>query len=177
MIKLNTIIRDEDTDFSDLLSKINTETDLILCTHTNNLKVFMNELNLITLKTNKTISFSDFQLAGTGFEFASKCKICIPKHINLKFKPPISKFYYKHIYNYSDYHIYDHNIIYDNIRNVIIVEKDIMRMFDKMILIKKDDEILHIDVEYTINTIQPIQNFYLIEDDYVYDEFINHFAN
>lgn len=177
MIDLKKIIRIDDSNFSDNISKIDVLKDFVVCTHTNNTKVLLNDLNIITLKTNKNLSCVDYPSAGSGFEFASKCKFSIPKHIQLEFVAPLNNFYYKHIYTHCDHIIGDTNIIYDNCRHVIIIEKDIMRMFNQMLTIKKDEEILYINPKYTLNTIHTLENFYLIEDDYIYEEFINHFLN
>lgn len=177
MVNFINLIRQDDISFSDDIGKINPKKDIIITSRTKDNMITLNSFSEIVFKTNKTITFVDYPTGTSGFEYTSKCNISIPKYLNFDFVSPKMIYYYDHIYTKFELEDCEDNFILTNIRNIILINRDIMRHFNKILSIKKDEYILCLNILFNIFSTCTPNNIYYICDDFIHEDFINHFKS
>lgn len=177
MINFINLIRQDDISFSDDIGKIDINNSIIICSRKDEQNLIYDNLNKITFITNDNIPFTNYTTVNdfTVFEYGLRCKICYPKHIDINFVTPFGISYYNQIYTTFNSIINANNVVLENIRHIIYLDRVIFRMQKRPLSIKQNDHIITMDIKYSINCQQSLANIYYIRDNFIFESFMDHF--
>ncbi|MFW6219354.1 MAG: hypothetical protein ACOC33_00670 [bacterium] len=179
MINFITLDRQDenDIDFSDDLGNINLDSSIVISSRKQEKNITLDKLNKITFIATDNIAFTNYTSINDYaiLDLSLKCKICYPKYIDLSFTAPFGCYYYNSIYPSFDWTINDDNILLQNIRCILYIDKTIFRHLDKSLSFKKMDKLISLNIQYNINSENKINDIYYVKDDYVFNSFIDHF--
>lgn len=171
-MKLNYI--DEKNFDPNILVDIDVENSIILSTlENNNITITDKEL---FLNTNNEINIYNQKLVGDDIfiNFSPIIKWSVPNDVSLKFtdsnkeSPFLEKIYTK--YNFIKK---EENYSFFTINFILHINKN---QIDKnMVKINRNQQILAVNIDYGIFRETPIDNLYIIKNDYIFEDFLNHF--
>ena len=175
---MNIITLDTETFSPDLIQDINFRTSIVICSLENNVNFLLQNNDRLYLLNNKNdIIFNNLKMIENSvciLEYNPHIRWCVPKGVDVVFKEPHKiKSFYKNIYTNHleiDSDPIQHDIL--NINFCIHLDKDRCKEKQK---IYNGERLFEIDINYGPFTEEAVEEIYLLQNNYIFQEFKKHF--
>lgn len=177
MVNFINLTNDNDSIFSETINNINTSENIIVSTSTSK-HITFDSTRRVTFIATDNIAITQCSTVGEFalFEYKPKVKISHPIGVDMDFKSPYNVYYYNNIYTMNDIYFNESSVLYNRINAIIYVDRAIFKRFKKPLAINKGDKLLSLNFSYNIQINETIKNIYCINDNFVYENFLDHFG-
>jgi len=179
MVNFINVINKNDSEFVETINNIDTSKNIIIASHTYEKHISYDSMRRVSFQATSPISFTNYTTIGecAVYEYRPKIKMCHPIGVEAQFIEPYDVYYYNKIYTNNSIYFSANCVLYDSITTVLYIDRILFKQFKKPMSINTGAKILSLNFTYNINMASMIENIYYIQDNFVFENFLDHFSS